>query len=200
MAVADSELVVSHGSAACLHGLDQLQIPGRAVHVTKPDATAGRRTAIRHTYCAPIDPDEIMLVNGYRVTTPARTVVDIARTRSFEDALVVADHALRLGRATRAQLQAVVDRAPLRRGMRAARQVILFADGRAASAGESRSRLLIDRELLPVPELQLAIRGRTGWCAPTATSGGRSTARSAQVGRACEAAIQHGRTGRQAIR
>ena len=141
-----------------------------------------------------------MLVNGYRVTTPARTVVDIARTRSFEDALVVADHALRLGRATRAQLQAVVDRAPLRRGMRAARQVILFADGRAASAGESRSRLLIARELLPVPELQLAIRGRTGWCAPTATSGGRSTARSAQVGRACEAAIQHGRTGRQAIR
>ncbi len=162
MADRGSELVVSHTSAACLHGLEQLQIPGRVVSVTKPSANAGRHTTLRHTYCAPLDPDEITVVNGHPVTSPARTVVDIARSRPFEEALVVADHALRLGLVTAPLLQATVDRAPRRRGVRSAQQVILFADGRAESAGESRSRLLIARQLLPAPDLQVRVRTCAG--------------------------------------
>jgi hypothetical protein len=162
MAAGGEHLVVSHRSAACLHGFELLTIPGRTVHVTNGEAAAGRRTRLRHTYCAPLGPDEIVVLGGHRVTSPARTLVDLARSGSFEEALVATDHALHHQRVSRDELRASMDRAPRRKGMRSARQVVVFADGRAESAGESRSRLLIARQLLPVPDLQVAIRTRNG--------------------------------------
>ncbi len=162
MAAGAGHLVVSHRSAACLHGFDLLTIPGRTVDVTNAEASAGRRTRLRHTYCTPLERDEVVVLARHRVTSPARTLVDLARSASFEEALVATDDALRRKRVSRDELQASMERAPRRKGMRSARQVVAFADGRAESAGESRSRLLIARQLLPTPELQIAIRTRNG--------------------------------------
>ena len=154
--------VVSHLSAACLHDLTLLRPPGRTVQVTNPGAGSGRRRPLLQTYCAALNPDEITIVDGYPVTTVARTIVDLARACGFEQAIVAADHALRSGRVERGALQAVADRAGRLRGIRTAHQMIAFADAGSESVGESRSRVLMTREGLPNPELQFPVIGRAG--------------------------------------
>jgi hypothetical protein len=154
--------VVSHLSAACLHRLVLLRPPGRTVQVTNPGARSGRRRPLLQTYCAVVDPDEITTVDGYPVTTVARTLVDLARACGFEQAVVAADHALRTGRVEPPALKTVADRAHRLRGIRTAHQMIAFADAGAESVGESRSRVLMAREGLPTPELQFPVVGRTG--------------------------------------
>lgn len=154
--------VVSHLSAACLHDLTLLRPPGRTVQVTDPGAGSGRRRRLLQTYCAALDPDDITTVDGYRVTTVARTIVDLARACGFEQAVVAADHALRTGLVERAALKAVADRAGRLKGIRTAHQMLAFAEAGAESVGESRSRVLMSREGLPTPELQFPVVGRTG--------------------------------------
>ncbi|WP_420120447.1 hypothetical protein [Nakamurella sp.] len=154
--------VVSHRSAACVHGLALLRPPGRAVQVTDPGVRSGRRRAQLQAFCAALDQDEITVVDGCPVTTIARTVVDLARSCGFEQAVVAADHALRAGLVDRAALQEAAGRAHGRRGSRTAQQVVAFADPRAESVGESRSRVLLAREGLPPPELQAPIRAGAG--------------------------------------
>jgi hypothetical protein len=156
------QYVVSHLSAACLHGLELLRVPGRTVQVTNPGAGSGHRRRSLQTFCAKMDPDEITTVDGYPVTTVARTIVDLARTCGFEQGVVAADHALRSGRVAREALERSADLARRRSGIRTAHQVIAFADPGAESAGESRSRVMMTREGLPRPELQFPIEGRAG--------------------------------------
>lgn len=154
--------IISHRSAAVLHGIDLIQVPGRRVTVTRPTARAGRRTSVLHTYCAPIDKDEVVQVGPHLVTDPARTIVDLARCLPFADAVAAADSALHRKLVTPEELVKAVARAPRRPGIRAAHRVIAFASPLAESVGESRSRVLITRELLPEPTLQLPIRDETG--------------------------------------
>jgi hypothetical protein len=87
--------VLSHVSAAVWHGLPVWAIPLTKMHVTRERGRAGGRLGhLVHVQCASIHDDEIVVVDGVRVTTPARTVVDIARTRLFEQAVALADAAL----------------------------------------------------------------------------------------------------------
>jgi hypothetical protein len=58
-------------------------------------------------HTAGLDPDEVVLIAGLKVTSLARTVIDLARTLPFEKSVVLADAALSLGRIDR------VDRAAL---------------------------------------------------------------------------------------
>ncbi|HVH20821.1 MAG TPA: hypothetical protein VNA11_00035 [Pseudonocardia sp.] len=104
---------------------------------------------------------------GLPVTGLARTVVDLARTVPFEEAVEVADAALRGRPDQRAPLAPVVLAAELARAARwpgspPARRAIAFADGRSASVGESRSRVAIAGAGLPAPVLQWAVRDRAG--------------------------------------
>jgi hypothetical protein len=170
------DAVVSHVSAAVLHGLRIWAVPLDRVHVTRPRPSGGRRSALVHVHTATVDPDEIVVIGGMAVTSLARTVADLARMLPFEQAVVVADAAMfhkRPDRATAAELLAVLDRAPRRPGTRAARRVIAFANGLSESVGESRSRVAIAAAGLPPPVLQWEVRaagtgafiGRvdTGW-------------------------------------
>jgi hypothetical protein len=87
-------------------------------------------------------------------------VVDVARSVPFESAVVTADHALRTGGTTRQDLIdciTLIARVP---GIRAAARVVDFADPLSESVGESRSRVLIRRLGLPVPDLQVRVRRR----------------------------------------
>lgn len=154
-------VLVSHQSAACLLGITLFRIP-TAVQVTRPGGHAGHRRSTVHTHCAAVDPAEIVMVNGYRVTGAARTVVDLARQATFEQAVVAADSALRRGLVTRSELQAAVRRATRRPGVAAADRVVRFADGGAESAGESISRVMLHEHAVPPPDLQLAVRGARG--------------------------------------
>jgi very-short-patch-repair endonuclease len=73
------------------------------------------------------------------VTTPLRTVLDCARLLPFDEALAIADSALRSGSVTRDDLDGVDVRGA---GAAAVRRVLLHADGRAANPFESVLRAL----------------------------------------------------------
>ncbi|GAB3618108.1 hypothetical protein GCM10027416_26650 [Okibacterium endophyticum] len=95
------------------------------------------------------------------VTTPARTLADVARTASFRVAVVMLDFALSPGRAhdaqrvTKQQVLQELGPVPDASGVVRARAVIEFADGRSGSVGESISRIVIDEIGFPEPDLQV---------------------------------------------
>jgi hypothetical protein len=154
--------VVSHASAAVLHGMRLWAVPLRQVHVTRARRSGARRSRVLHVHAAPLDPDEIEEVDGILVTTPARTVIDLARMLPFELAVVVADGALHLEQVTPAELALALQRCVRRPGAPQARRAIAFADGGAMSVGESRSRVAMHRAGLPSPVLQWKVPTRLG--------------------------------------
>lgn len=154
--------VVSHLSAAVLHGLPLWGVPLRTVHITRNGQSGGRRSSHVHLHAAPIDVDETATIDGVRVTSPARTVVDVARTAPFETAVTVADAALFAELVTRAEIEDAMARAGRRCGAPAARRVVAFADGLADGPGESRSRVRIHAMGLPRPVLQHVLNDRDG--------------------------------------
>lgn len=152
-----ADAVVSHVSAAVLFGLPVWNVSLARVHVTRPRRAGARRTARLHVHAAPLDPDEVVEVGGLAVTAPARTVVDIARSLPFEQAVCMADGALQARLLTRTEVDAALARSGRRPGTPAARRVAQFADGLSESVGESRSRVALRRAGLPVPVLQWTV-------------------------------------------
>ncbi|BBF99860.1 MULTISPECIES: type IV toxin-antitoxin system AbiEi family antitoxin domain-containing protein [Pseudonocardia] len=154
--------VVSHASAAIAHGLDVWDLPLDLVHLTRDRPSGARRGRDLHLHVGPLSATDVTYVGGLAVTTPARTAIDIAREQPFAQAIVVADAALRAEHTDRAALTEALRAAAGRTGVGRAARVVEFADGRSASPGESRSRLLFHRSGLPEPVLQREIAGRDG--------------------------------------
>ncbi|WP_141566425.1 hypothetical protein [Pseudonocardia sp. N23] len=152
-------VAASHVSAAVLHGLPVWGIAVDRVHLTRMSPGAVRRSARLHLHGTGLGEDEVELVEAGHVTSVARTVVDIARTEPFEQAVAVADAALRAGLVAPTSLTYARGRARHRGGATAAGRVVAFADGRCESTGESRSRVALRRHGLPAPELQWEVRG-----------------------------------------
>ncbi|MEV0295712.1 hypothetical protein [Nocardia sp. NPDC050710] len=151
------DATVSHVSASIAHGLTMWGVPLSRVHLARDRSTGGRATRQVVLHSMRIDADEIVRVGDLSVTSVARTVIDLARTVPFEQAVVAGDSALRLGKATRAELAEQLARSVGRPGVPAARRVVDFLDGRSESAGESRSRVAMRAVRLPAPELQAHI-------------------------------------------
>jgi len=112
-----------------------------------------------HVHVSPLRPDEIVSVGDLPVTSVARTVVDLARTVPFEAAVVAADAALARRLVSSADLALMLVRCIGWRGSPAARRAIGFADDRAESVGETRSRVAIARAGLPAPVPQWEVTG-----------------------------------------
>ena len=87
--------VLSHESAARVHGIELLDDDGTS-RITVP-RSCGRVTAKGWQVSrADLPPDAIVhLLDGRRLTTALRTVVDLARVLSLEGGVVAADSALR---------------------------------------------------------------------------------------------------------
>ena len=99
---------------------------------------------------------EAVDLHGLRVTSVARTVVDLARTGSLATAVASADHALRHGLCRVEDLRSEADAVPRRaRGRPLASLVADLADGDSMSAGESLSRVQMFLLGLPRPRLQV---------------------------------------------
>jgi hypothetical protein len=154
--------VASHVSAAVLHGLPTWGVALDRVHATRHQRSGGRRHRLVHVRTAPLGPDEVVQLAGCPVTSVARTVVDLARTSSFESAVVTADAALGTGAVDATELAESVRRVDRWPGCPAARRAIGFADGGAESVGESRSRVAIARAGLPAPVPQWQARDGAG--------------------------------------
>ncbi|MGH3906076.1 MAG: type IV toxin-antitoxin system AbiEi family antitoxin [Pseudonocardiaceae bacterium] len=156
------DAVASHASAAVLHGLPTWGVSLERVHVSRNRRSGGRVGRRVHVHVAPLKTDEVVTVDGITVTSPARTVVDLARSVPVEQAVVVADAALARGLVDRAELDDAVQRATRWRGSPAAQRVVAFADGRSESVGESRSRVALRRAGLPDPVPQWEVRTADG--------------------------------------
>jgi hypothetical protein len=153
--------VVSHGSAAVLHGLPIWPAAVERVHVTRSRSGNGVKRSVVQVHGAPLTAVEIVLIDNLPATSLARTVLDLARTLPMTQAVAAGDRALALGLATEelnAGLFAMV-RWP---GIRRARRVVEFLDVRSESPGESASRVRLMEEGLPRPELQREIFGSGG--------------------------------------
>ncbi len=153
--------VVSHASAAALWGLPLVGADLSRVHVTLPKATrTGRITPERHDHAAELAPDDITELDGIKLTTPARTIVDLARAAPPSTAVICADAALQRGLTSPAALGAAVDQARGRPGVNRARRALTTADGRSESPGETLTRLAL-RTVFDV-DLQVEITDEEG--------------------------------------
>jgi predicted transcriptional regulator of viral defense system len=157
-----ADAVVSHTSAAVLHGLPTWRTSLDQVHVTKNRSSGGRRSPRVHLHVAALDPTEIVELGGVRVTSPLRTLADLARSVPFEQGVVVLDAALAGGLVDPEELPDALHRMRRRRGVSVARRAASFADGRSESVGESRSRVAIARAGLPPPTPQWEVRDAAG--------------------------------------
>jgi very-short-patch-repair endonuclease len=153
--------VASHESAAVMHGIDLLNNPQRLVTLTRSPSRPGSRPRsdgiVFHTAETPRR--HITRLFGIWVTSVPRTIVDLARTTPFMPAVVAADSALRAGMATKAELLAICETSSQWPGVRQARRVVEFSDGRAESVLESCARAVFHGLRLEPPELQVGIRG-----------------------------------------
>jgi hypothetical protein len=114
------------------------------------------------SHTAAIVDDEIMIIDGVQVTSPGRTVADLARILPFEQAVVAADGALHRGLLTVHQLTDAIERISGAPGSRSAGRVARFANGLSESVGESRSRVLMHVAGLPAPALQVDVHDHRG--------------------------------------
>jgi hypothetical protein len=151
------QLALSHTSAASVYRVPVWGVRLQRVHQIRPGAGGSSKTDRRWVHVGRLDPADIVTVDGMPVTSPARTLVDLARIVPFQTAVIAADNALNREIVTPAELASALDRAAHLPGVGAARRALLFADGRSESVGESRTRLLLHSCGLPEPELQIEV-------------------------------------------
>ncbi|WP_353113815.1 hypothetical protein [Microbacterium sp.] len=163
-------------SAGVLWGLPLYRTAPRRVHVAE---TRGRsrstRDVLRHE--TELADDDVAEIDGMRCTSLHRTVFDLARKLSAEAAVAGADAALRAVAVTgQRQDEALAEEwreelgrrahGSRARGVRQARRIIAFADGRAQLPGESVSRLQLHRLGFRRIGLQVPVvlsRGQSYW-------------------------------------
>jgi hypothetical protein len=154
--------VVSHQSAAVLHGLPLWDVPLDRVHITRRPHAWNDTSAVLSCHVARLRDDEVMDVDGVAVTGPIRTALDLARSLPYEAAVVALDAALRSGVLSHDQLRARSFDIAGTPGSRSAARAIAAADGRSGSVGESRSRVMLHRWKLPPSALQFEVRSAGG--------------------------------------
>lgn len=146
------------GSAASIWQLDlPRSLPDRPLLVLPAAERVGGRTEVLARVLRAGPPGwRLTTVSGVRTTDVARTVVDLARSWSFADAVVVADSALRYyGGALRLEMEAVAARcAHWPGGGARVLRVLDAADERSESALETRGRLRMEGDGLPRPGTQ----------------------------------------------
>jgi hypothetical protein len=144
---------IGFGSAALTLGLPLATgVPELGQLIVPPGGWTGIRDGVR--YRSATLPAEDVAGAGVQVTSPARTVVDIARTHPLADALAVGDAAVRSGGTTVDEVRAVLRRMGTVRGCRRAVEALAHLGGRRETVLESLSWARFLEWGLPLPELQ----------------------------------------------
>lgn len=163
--------VVALQSAAAMHGLPTYRSLDDRVDLIMPGPSTRHNSSdvVRHHMT--LRESDVVVIDGYRVTSLARTVFDVVRTTSLEAAVVCFDAALRQvawdaetrtydeSKAARFRDDVLdrIARSSGARGIRQARTVTELADGRAQLPGESVSRVWMWLLGVPAPELQYRV-------------------------------------------
>ena len=162
-ATVSGNAVASYQSAARLHRLSLLAESRKgAVTLTLPPARKRNRAKPADVafHASELPKEHLTRLYNLPVTTVARTVIDLARTLPFMDAVVVADSALNQEKTTKPELRQILKECAAGwPGVRQARRVVDFADERAESPLESAARVVFAEADLEPPELQVTIHG-----------------------------------------
>lgn len=200
--------VLSHWSAAAIHGLPILgQWPAK-VHVIVGRTGGGRSRygVVKHSMA--LDESDIVEIAGLSVTSVARTVLDLAAVLPFMDAVMIADRSLlvdRFGRVPaltthRALLEQWESMLPFRAFARS-RAVVEFATDRSESPLESVSRVTMRTIRCPAPILQQPQYDAKGWIGDADFGWDRYNAvgEADGLGKYLEAGLRNGRTAEQVV-
>lgn len=155
--------VISHHSAAALHGLPLVRARNDLVHLTVDRTNGGRTTGHVRIHSSPPGSLEATEIDGIPVTGIARTLADVSRTAGFDAGVCATDHALRKKLITPQEFRHEVDQHRGRKHVAIVRDVADFADALSESPGESLSRCIM-RTLpdIPTPRLQHRYFDRDG--------------------------------------
>lgn len=155
--------VLSHQTAASLWDLaiPMLRDDGQ-VHLTVSTGSAVRARSDRAIHRSPLTPEEVTALDGFPITTPARTWRDLAAVLERPALLAVTDQLLK-EKGARDDLDRQLRLRPSGRGSARCRDVLPLGDHRAGSPLESWTRWLMYEAGLPMPDLQGEIHDAEGW-------------------------------------
>ncbi|MGN5733471.1 DUF559 domain-containing protein [Arthrobacter psychrochitiniphilus] len=174
---------ISHSTAARLH---QLILPpwlgdSNDLHISRPRHTSGVRRRGIHAHKMTAFPDETELDGELRLSTRARTWLDMARVLSLVDLVCMGDQLVRIPRAifeereepyaTLASLRAILDRHRNLQGIVRSRDALELVRVGSDSGPETLLRLAMINAGLPEPDLQIKLWDRDD--APSADAGYR---------------------------
>ncbi|BCI55366.1 hypothetical protein NIIDNTM18_46440 [Mycolicibacterium litorale] len=145
--------VVAGRSAAAMHG-------ARWVDASKPAEVLWpnrRPPPGLRTWSDRVGDDEVEMVDGVRVTTPARTALDIAARYPFGRAVAAIDALARATHLKVPDVELLAERYRGRRGIRNAHNALGLVDPGAESPRETWLRLLVVRNGFPAPQTQIPV-------------------------------------------
>ncbi|RAU97086.1 hypothetical protein DQP58_08860 [Mycobacterium colombiense] len=150
--------IVAGISAAAVHGAEWVDVtaPLELLHGNRNPSPGLRIHSDR------IEDDELILIDGVPVTTPARTAVDLGCWYPLDEAVPLIDDLLRTTDCKIAEIQLLAERYPGRRGIQLARNAIGLADAGAQSPRETWVRLLLTRAGLPRARTQIPVSDEFG--------------------------------------
>lgn len=142
------------------------EVPDRRPHVSVPaDGPLPDRLGL-HVHVVALPPEHVIVVDGWPVTTPARTFLDRAVHLDLPELVALGDVIVRRSLATMHEVGDLLVWADRRRGVVRARQAFELLDPRSASPLESQTRVVLVLGGLPKPECNVDIFDEHGgWLA-----------------------------------
>lgn len=146
--------IIAGKAAAALHGVNWIKdtVPIELI------ARHGKRRPGVVVYEERIDDDEVIQREDLRMTTPARTALDLARRLPRVEALEHLDAVAAKTSVTPADIGLLEDRYRTARGIRAARGIVGLMDPGAYSPSQSRLRLMMLDAGLPRPRTSIMLK------------------------------------------
>ncbi|MEO5853111.1 MAG: hypothetical protein ABIQ15_11410 [Nocardioides sp.] len=159
---AGTEVVLSHVSALPEYDAPTWRIPLEVVHVTRRDRRAGRNEAGVRQHQGRLGDVDVVTRNNVPVTSATRLAIDITTVAETEPALAVVNDLLHRHLTSLEAIEAryasmTHDPYTLGTGL-----VLLLADGRIESVGETRTFFCCWRHSLPAPQPQWEVRDHAG--------------------------------------
>jgi hypothetical protein len=150
--------VVAGRSASALHGAKWVDAnrPAEIIYDNRHPPAAIR------TWSDSIDSDEVALLDGMKVTTPARTALDLGCRYRVGEAVAMIDALARATHLKVDDVEQLAERYRGRRGVRRARVALALVDAGAESPRETWLRLLLVRAGFPPPRTQIPVYDEYG--------------------------------------
>jgi AbiEi antitoxin C-terminal domain len=150
--------IVAGQSASALHGAKWVD-PGQPAQILCRHRRPPKGIV---AWMDRVPPEEIQLVHGIPVTTPARTAFDLASRYPIGKAVAAIDALARATRLNTAEVELLAERHKGHRNIRRARRALTLVDAGAESPRETWLRLLVIEAGYPPPQTQIPVYGAYG--------------------------------------